>query len=124
MATLSFPPLNKRVQLNVSALKKKCQEIKNQLDGKIKEIGGKLLQKQKKGGIIPLIINLFIGQIAVLPIGLSINESYGIYVGEVVLVIACFYWNIILPRQKWASVYAIQEKVDRIARIIKKINSL
>ncbi len=124
MATLSFSHLNKRVQQNVSALKKKCQEIKNHMEGKMREIGGKLLEKQKKGGIIPFIINLFIGQIAVIPIGLSMNASFGIYIGEVILFIACFYWNIILPRMKWAGVYAIQEKVDRIDKIMKKINNL
>ena len=118
-----FPQLEKRLQVNSLELRKSCQEISKKINDKIQEVGEKLLgtKKKKMSDVLGFLLYLFIGQIIVIPIGLTLNTSTGIFIAEAALVIICIYWHLILPRSKWKRVYELQEKKEKLDRIAGKI---
>ncbi|MFQ5965028.1 MAG: tetratricopeptide repeat protein [Candidatus Scalinduaceae bacterium] len=120
IANLFIPQLEKRLQFKKSALKGKCQEIHKEFDSKIQRLGGKLLEEKKSGGFKSFLLYILLGQIIVLPIGLYIG-MLGIYISEAFLFITCLYWKIILPGSKWKGIYSIQDKKEKLERILKRI---
>lgn len=123
-ATVPLAQMTSMLNLKVGAIKNTFGKLRSELNAKIKESSSELLEGKGKAGLKQFIIFLASGQVVVIPIWFSTGMPMAIYIGEGVLFLLCLYWKVILPRSGWGAVLGVQEKKEKLERVMRKLNQI
>lgn len=121
MAVILLSLLPAKLQRKKDILKKRANEIYKDIDDQIKELSSGLAKKKKRGGLLPFLLLFFCGQVVAFPFGYYIGIPVGLGITEGILLVICFYVNVIQPQGQWKEVHAKQSEKDKLERVLKRI---
>ncbi len=120
-----FSQLDISLNKDISSLIVDCNNIRNRLETKKREVSNKLSEVKRKNSFYHYFLYSLFSQVLAIPIGLSMRSSYGIYVLEAITFVACFFLVIIIPRAKWKKLYSdLQKREFKLEQIVKRIKEV